>query len=247
MTKKHESKVIVIIPTLNESESLPFLIREMDLVAAKFNFFTLLIIDDNSQDDTVQIVRNLCIHSPYIKLIQNTNRIGFVDSLRLGFSHAIDNNYDIVIQMDADLSHNPHSIPRFVKHLLHTDVVIGSRYIKNGMIQNWNVYRRIVSRFGNILSRIILWMPIKDLTTGFRASRIEVIKTISREPFLSNGYVFQIECVHRYISQGFAVYESPILFTERRSGNSKFDFMIIVNALKTLVKLSQKRFKKKAL
>lgn len=241
MTTLKESKVVVVIPTYNEADSLPFLIREIDVMLKKTSFFDfeLILIDDNSPDNTFKIAQKLKTHSPYISIVKNRQRTGFVDSLLIGYQKAIRSGADYVFQMDADLSHNPHSIPRMLHKLENHDVVIGSRYTKNGQIKNWGLYRRAVSCFGNVIARLVLGIPIKDITTGFRGARAAAVASIINAPFHSNGYVFQIECVHRYFTQKFSISESPILFTERRAGKSKFNLNTVFGAIKTLYFLSR--------
>ena len=221
-------KTIVIIPTYNERENVEALINE---IFKHFPQTDILIIDDNSPDKTYEIVQELSKKDNRIHLIKRERKLGLGSAYVQGFKFAINNNYDVVFQMDADFSHQPSDLLRlFDKINEGYDLVIGSRYISGVNVVNWPMKRLLLSYFANFYARIITGVPIRDLTAGFKAIRVNALKLINLDNIKSNGYAFQIEITFKIYNKGFKITEIPIVFYERRSGNSKMSKKIILEA-----------------
>jgi len=222
-------KVSVVIPTYNERENIKGLIHEISDVFEKNGIDgNLIVIDDSSPDGTAREVENLRERYPIV-LIKRGQKLGIGSAYVTGFKRAIDLNSEIIFEMDADFSHDPEYIPEFVKNLNNYDLVLGSRYIKGGGIENWSLWRKIVSRGANILARILLGLKVNDITTGYRAYRKETLQGIDLDKIKSNGYEFQAEILFRVVERGFGVKEIPIVFVDRRAGRSKLSKIEIIN------------------
>lgn len=233
----------VVIPTLNEKDSIRPLIEKIFRLSLPIGY--ILIVDDSSQDGTVEIVKNLTKQFPQVHLLERRGEKGLGRAYAEGFQYLLQNTSqetDAIIQMDADNSHDPEAILAML-NLLRSgyDLVLGSRYIRGGKIEKWNWLRRLISRFGNYYARLILWLPIKDLTGGFKCWRRPLLKKITGRPLNALGYVFQIETTYRASQLGAKITETPITFTERKTGGSKFNFKIILEAYWGVIKL---RFRK---
>ncbi|MEO0223678.1 MAG: polyprenol monophosphomannose synthase [candidate division WOR-3 bacterium] len=221
-------KTIVIIPTYNERENIEALINE---IFKHFPQTDILIIDDNSPDKTYEVVEELSKKDNRIHLIKRERKLGLGSAYVQGFKFAINNNYDVVFQMDADFSHQPSDLLRLLDKINEGyDLVIGSRYISGVNVVNWPMKRLLLSYFANFYARIITGVPIKDLTAGFKAIRVSALKLINLDNIKSNGYAFQIEITFKIYNKGFKITEIPIVFYERRSGNSKMSKKIILEA-----------------
>ena len=222
-------KVSVVIPTYNERENIKGLIHEISDVFEKNGIDgNLIVIDDSSPDGTAREVENLKEGYPIV-LIKRGQKLGIGSAYVTGFKKAIDLNSEIIFEMDADFSHDPEYIPEFVKNLNNYDLVLGSRYIKGGKIENWALWRKIVSRGANILARILLGLKVNDITTGYRAYRKEALQGIDLDKIKSNGYEFQAEILFRVVEKGFRIKEIPIVFVDRRTGRSKLSKIEIIN------------------
>lgn len=232
--------ILIIIPTYNEKENI------ISLVSAIFeNFFgiSILVVDDNSPDGTAQVVRGLQNKFPRLILHQRFADRGFGKSYIDGFKKAAsEEQYEKIVMMDADFSHNPEEIPKMIEKLPDYDVIIGSRYVKGGRIENWNWKRRFLSRFANFYARIILGMPIKDMTAGFMCFRKNILEDIDLNSIKSEGYAFLVELKYEMFKKGYKTFEHPIIFKERREGQSKMSFKNIWEAVFIPWKL---RFSKK--
>lgn len=238
--------IYICIPTYNEASNVPILVERLDNElrnSSKSNSssdnkganeysFIYLFIDDNSPDGTGDIIRKLQETHTNIKLIVNEKKSGLGKAYIQAFNFAIQREAFAVMEMDADLSHDPKYIPAMVEKLNEFDLVIGSRYIRNGGTLNWNFKRKLISKFGNFYSRLILGVKINDLTGGFNLYRTDVFKVVDLSKIESNGYSFQIELKYRTIRSGFKVTEVPIIFKEREEGVSKFGGNIIKEAIK---------------
>ena len=236
-------KCLVIIPTYNESENIEQIIFE---VLKQNDDLDILIIDDNSPDRTYEIVERMMVvethenassHSKRIKLIKRQSKQGLGSAYVTGFKYAIEHNYDYVLQMDADFSHDPADIPFLLEEIQHNHLVIGSRYIVGINVVNWPLSRLVLSYFASKYVQFITWMPIKDPTGGFKCIKVSAIKSIDLDKILSDGYSFQIEINYRIWLKKFKIKEIPIIFTERRFGQSKMSKKIVREAIWMVWKL----------
>ena len=234
MTHIETSKIFVIIPTYNEAENLPILVRKIfDQSIENLNLF---IIDDSSPDGTSEIVNQLSKEFPgKIELVQRKKKLGLGSAYKLGYRKAIEAGSDIVVQMDGDLSHSPRYIPDFLQQLHGSDIVVGSRYIEGGKVdKNWNPLRKIISKLGVISIRLVTGLKVKDVTSGFKAYNIDVLKTLNLQNLKCNGFGFQAEMLHSCIRNGYLIKEHPIYFNDRNNGKSKMSIHIILEAIKYL-------------
>lgn len=234
------NKVYICIPTYNEAKNITEILDRIRTVskAIKTHELNVLIIDDNSPDGTAQIVKDYSVKSPLkIHLINNEKKNGLGFAYITGFKFAIKENAEAIMMMDADHSHNPDHIPQFIAKLKTHDFVVGSRYIKGGGVVNWELKRRLISKFGNLYSQIILGVGINDLTGGFNLYKREVLEKVNLDQIHSNGYSFQIELKYKAARKGFKYTEVPIVFKERKHGSSKFDGSIFREAIFTPWKL----------
>jgi len=203
-------KTIIIIPTYNERENIEVLINE---IFKNFPQTDILIVDDNSPDKTYEIVENISKVDKRVHLIKREKKLGLGSAYVQGFKFAINNNYDVVFQMDADFSHQPSDLLRLFEKIKEGyDLVIGSRYISGVNVINWPMKRLLLSYFANAYARFITGVPIKDLTAGFKAIRVNALKSINLDNIKSNGYAFQIEITFKIYNKGFKIIEIPIVF-----------------------------------
>ena len=231
-------KVLVITPTYNESKNILLLVEKIKNISPDSD---ILVVDDNSPDGTAKIVKNLLKNRNDIFLIERPGKMGLGTAYITGFKWAIDNNYDIVIQMDADLSHNPKDIKRMLDEIGKNDLIIGSRYVDGVNVNNWPMSRLLLSYFANIYSRLITGMPIYDSTGGFKCYRIDVLKNIPFNLIKSEGYSFQIETTFYSWKNNYKIKEIPIVFTDRTIGESKMTKKIIYEAIWIVIKLRIQR------
>ena len=231
-------KVLVITPTYNESKNILLLVEKIKNISPDSD---ILVVDDNSPDGTAKIVKNLLKNRNDIFLIERPGKMGLGTAYITGFKWAIDNNYDIVIQMDADLSHNPKDIKRMLEEIEKNDLIIGSRYVDGVNVNNWPMSRLLLSYFANIYSRLITGMPIYDSTGGFKCYRIDVLKNIPFNLIKSEGYSFQIETTFYSWKNNYKIKEIPIVFTDRTIGESKMTKKIIYEAIWIVIKLRIQR------
>ena len=234
MTHIETSKISVIIPTYNEAENLSILVRK--IFDQSIENLNLLIIDDSSPDGTAEIVNQLSKEFPgKIELVQRKKKLGLGSAYKLGYRKSIEAGSDIVVQMDGDLSHSPRYIPDFLQQLHGSDIVVGSRYIEGGEIdKNWNPLRKIISKLGVISIRLVTGLKVKDVTSGFKAYNIDVLKTLNLQNLKCNGFGFQAEMLHSCIRNGYLIKEHPIYFNDRNNGKSKMSIHIILEAIKYL-------------
>jgi dolichol-phosphate mannosyltransferase len=227
-------KAIVIVPTYNEAENIANLIDKIFSVDSNLN---ILVIDDNSPDGTAEIVKRISEKDPRVHLIQRPGKLGLGTAYIEGFKYALGNGYEAIFEMDADFSHNPEDIPRFLDALEDADLVIGSRYLTGVNVINWPLRRLMLSYFANLYTRIITGMPVRDATGGYKCFRAEALKQIDLDKIKTNGYGFQIEMNFRFWAKGFRVKEIPIVFVDRRNGVSKMNKKIILEAVFLVWKL----------
>ena len=227
-------RCLVIIPTYNEAENIVEIIK---VVLSKYEGLNILIVDDNSPDKTYELVENLQKEDNRIHLLKRNGKYGLGTAYVAGFKFAIEKDYDLVIQMDADFSHDPDDIPRLIDMIENYDNVIGSRYIDGVNVVNWPLSRLILSYSAAKYVRIITGMPVKDPTGGFKCIRVSALKQIDLAHILSDGYSFQIEINYRLWLKKLRIKEIPIVFTDRRSGKSKMSKKIVREAIRMVWKL----------
>ena len=231
-------KTLVISPTYNEKKN----IEELIFRIVQFNIgIDILIIDDNSPDGTSDIVKILMRKNDNVYLIERENKMGLGTAYCTGFIWAIENNYDLIIQMDADLSHDPKDIAYLIKESNNVDLVIGSRYIDGVNVINWPMQRLILSYFANLYARKLIGLNVKDLTGGFKCFKANVLKSIDLKNIKSEGYSFQIEMNFLVWMKGFKIKEIPIVFTDRTVGESKMSREIVIEAIWMVPKLLIKK------
>ncbi len=220
-------KTIVCIPTYNEIENIN---RIADLVYENLPSAHILVIDDGSPDGTAAAVRQRTEFGDRLYIIEREQKLGLGTAYCAGFAWAISQGYDVVMQMDADLSHDAKDLPRLHAAIADADLVIGSRYVSGVNVINWPMSRLLLSYFANVYTRFITGMPIRDATGGFKCFRTDVLRSIDLESIRSNGYAFQIEMTFRLWCKGARVVELPIVFVDRISGTSKMSKNIIYEA-----------------
>ncbi|MEW6684886.1 MAG: polyprenol monophosphomannose synthase [Candidatus Edwardsbacteria bacterium] len=220
-------KTLIITPTYNERENIREFTSE---VLAVSPLIEMLIIDDNSPDGTGQILDELSKENSRIHVFHRPKKLGLGTAYTTGFKWALEGDYDYIFEMDADFSHDPKTLPIFLEKIKEYDLVIGSRYIEGVNVVNWPMKRLLLSFFANMYARIVTAVPIRDLTSGFKCYRREVLQAINLNEIHSNGYAFQIEMHYKVWHKGFRVIEIPIVFVERKKGDSKMSKKIIYEA-----------------
>ena len=221
-------KTLIISPTYNEIKNIGSLVEQVFELDPKYH---LLIVDDNSPDGTAVKVKELQSNYPNLHLEERPGKAGLGTAYLFGFKWALKNHYDNVVQMDADLSHDPKDIPRLVLALKDHDLIIGSRYVNGVSVVNWPIRRLILSYGANMYSRFITGMPINDGTGGFKAWRGTLLDSIELKKVRSQGYSFQIEMNFRAWRLGAKIKEEPIIFVDRTIGESKMSKSIMYEAI----------------
>lgn len=234
-------KTLVIIPTYNEIDNIEKLLGRLLNVLP---ILEVLVVDDNSPDGTGQLVKRLTEQHPRIHLLSRKEKNGIGPAYIAGFNWGLSRDFDVLIEMDADLSHRPRYLPKFIEVLKQADVAAGSRWIPRGGVSNWSWSRVLLSRWANIYSRLILGVPIRDLTGGYTAWKRHVLEGINLSDVRSDGYCFQIEMKYRAFCRGFKIVETPIQFTDRKAGESKISRRIVIEALFMvwILRANRKRF-----
>ncbi|PIE82223.1 MAG: polyprenol monophosphomannose synthase [Chloroflexi bacterium] len=225
-------KIIVVIPTYNEADNLPKMSEA--LFKLPFADLHLIVVDDHSPDGTGAVADELAkMHNGRFTVIHREGKQGLGTAYARGFQVALDQGADVIVQMDADFSHSPDYIPQMVASLQQYDVVVGSRWVEGGSVdEDWSWWRYALSWGANqMYSRVILGIQAQDATAGFKAFRRNVLETIELDQVISNGYVFQVEIAYLCQKMGFNVLEMPIYFEDRRIGQSKMDVPVKVEAV----------------
>lgn len=237
MTELSNPTVAVVVPTYNEAENLPVLTER--LFALNIPGLTLIVVDDGSPDGTGEVAKQLATqYDGRVELVQRRRKEGLGPAYIAGFSHALDGGADVIVQMDADLSHQPEYIPAFIDALEDADVVIGSRYVSGGGVdEHWGVLRRFISSGGNFGIRAVTGVKVKDATGGFKAFRQNVLRSIDFSLVRCAGFGFQAEINHACERMGYVVTEYPIVFIDRTMGKSKMSLGIMVEAMWKLLPL----------
>jgi len=221
-------KILIIIPTYNESENIGKLLPE---VLEKDERIDILVVDDNSPDGTADIVRTMMQNEPRIHLLEREGKLGLGTAYVAGFKYALENGYDAVMEMDADFSHDPAEIPNFIRQMAEYDFIQGSRYIQGVNVINWPMSRLLLSYFANYYIRVITGMPVQDGTGGYRLIKREVLESIDLNKIKSNGYSFQVELLFKTYRKKFKIKEIPIIFMDRVQGKSKMSKKIVREAI----------------
>lgn len=220
---------LVVVPTYNEAGSIEEVVER--LFAATGDSIDLLVVDDSSSDGTGEIAGRLASERACIHVLHRPVKTGLGDAYVDGFNWAMERGYPAVVEMDADLSHDPAIVPKLIGDLAICDLVIGSRYVPGGKVENWSGFRRALSRAGNAYARRLLGYGVRDSTAGFRAYRTEWLRTQDLSTVSSRGYAFQIEMTRRAHRSGARIGEIPITFSERTTGESKMSRRIVFEAL----------------
>jgi len=236
-------KTVVVTPTYNERGNIEeFVTRVRQAVPG----IHILIVDDNSPDGTGRIADHLAeLHPGEIRVLHRERKQGLGRAYVAGFELALASGYDILVQMDADLSHDPSFLPAMLRRIENCDLVLGSRYTRGVAVVNWDLKRLILSKSANRYVRIVAGIPATDATGGFKCWRRETLEAIGLSDVFSNGYMFQIEMTTKAIKMGFRVEEEPIVFYERNLGRSKMDLLIICEALWSVWKLRFRRYRRR--
>jgi dolichol-phosphate mannosyltransferase len=228
----HDGRALVVVPTYNERETISEVIRQ--LFDAARDSVELLVIDDRSPDGTGAIVRQLQRGTGSIHLLERPRKQGLGTAYIEGFQQGIDQGYWAIVEMDADLSHDPGVVPELLAALKDADLAIGSRYTPGGKVLDWNAGRKLLSLAGNSYARAWLGFPIRDSTSGFRAYRSDFLSRQDLASVTSRGYGFQIEMARRIYRSGGRIIEVPITFTDRTLGRSKMSRSIVLEAMVTV-------------
>ena len=220
-------KTLIVTPTYNERKN----IRE--LVSTLFELnpdFHILVVDDSSPDGTAEIVEEIQADCTNLHLLSRNEKTGLGAAYIAGFNYALERDYEVVVQMDADMSHDPKDVPFLIEAIENADLAIGSRYISGINVVNWPLQRLIISYGANIYTRLITRLPVRDATGGFKCWRREALEAINLDGVRSQGYSFQIEMTYRAWLKGFRITEIPIIFVDRTVGESKMTHSIMLEA-----------------
>ncbi len=223
-----DGKKLLIIPTYNERENIQ---KVLDIVFdLHIPELDVLIIDDNSPDGTAEVVKAYQKQNSHVKLLERPGKLGLGTAYIEGFKYALQHGYEFIFEMDADLSHDPKDIPRFLEAITDADLVIGSRYLRGVNVINWPLRRLFLSVMANKYTKVITGLPLEDSTGGFKCFRRRVLEAIPLDEIHSNGYAFQIELNFKAWKRGFKIKEIPIIFYDRTAGKSKMSKSIIFEA-----------------
>lgn len=231
-------RVLILTPTYNEKENIVKLIAKIHQVNKDVD---ILVIDDNSPDGTGECVERIAAKDERVKALHREGKLGLGSAYVAGFRYAIKNKYDLIFQMDADLSHDPKYIPKLIKKSEKYDLVLGSRWVKGGGVEGWPFYRYIMSWGANLIARVLLSLKPRDITTGYRCYRREVLEKIDLSSIVASGYAFLEELIFRVQGAGFTISEVPIIFIDRRVGQTKMGLKEITTSSKAILKLFARR------
>jgi dolichol-phosphate mannosyltransferase len=228
-------KSLIVLPTYNEIDNLGPLVESIMDTGP----FDILVVDDNSPDGTGDLADRLSAeHSGKVFVMHRKAKEGLGRAYVAGFRWGLARGYEVLFEMDADFSHNPAHLPQFIREIERgADLVLGSRNIKGGGARNWSLLRHVISKGGSRYSGLILGVPYRDLTSGFKAFRREVLQALDLDKIRSNGYSFQIEVTYRAHQMGFRIVETPIIFVDRQAGQSKMSGNIVSEAMAMVWKM----------
>ena len=221
-------RALVIVPTYNESRNLPQIVPA---VLAQDVRLEVLVVDDSSPDGTGALADDMAARNPRIHVLHRGEKEGLGRAYLAGFRWALDRGYEYVLEMDADFSHDPKFLPRFLAAVEHADLVIGSRYKTGVNVINWPMARLLLSYFANVYARVVTGLPLTDATGGFKCFRRRVLEAVDLDRVRSNGYAFQIEMSFRAWKKGMRIVEIPIVFVDRVEGQSKMNKRIVREAV----------------
>jgi dolichol-phosphate mannosyltransferase len=222
----------LILPTYNEAENIDALVRAAHTqLESKGVGHTILVVDDGSPDGTGEIADRLAAELAPVRVLHRPRKEGLGRAYLAGFAMALAGGAELILEMDSDFSHDPADLPRLIAASEAADLVLGSRYVPGGGITEWGRLRRLLSRGGSAYARILLGVPVRDLTGGFKCFHRRVLEAIDVEDVHADGYGFQIELTYKAVKAGFTVAEVPILFRERRVGSSKMNARIALEAV----------------
>jgi len=219
-------RAVACLPTYDERENLERMVHALCELGV-----AVLVIDDNSPDGTGELADRLAAELDHVEVLHRERKEGLGPAYLAGFRRVLDGDAELIVQIDCDFSHDPADVPRLVEAAGDADLVLGSRYVAGGSVQNWGFVRRLVSAGGSLYARILLGVGIRDLTGGFKCFRREVLETIDLDAVSSRGYAFQIETTYRALRDGFRVVEVPITFVDRERGGSKMSRAIVLEAI----------------
>jgi dolichol-phosphate mannosyltransferase len=222
-------RCLIVVPTYNERDNVPEIV---DRFLAALPGTELLFVDDNSPDGTGQLLDDVAATNPRVHVMHRAGKLGLGTAYIAGFTWGIARGYDYLFEMDADGSHDPHYLPQMLALAEDgADAVIGSRYVPGGGTVNWGLGRKVISRGGSLYARTVLGIDVRDVTAGFLCWRRQALEAIDLQSITSNGYSFQIEMKYRALRKGLRLVETPIVFVDRRIGQSKMSRAIVVEAL----------------
>ncbi|MBN1607249.1 MAG: polyprenol monophosphomannose synthase [Polyangiaceae bacterium] len=233
--RSSRARTLVVTPTYNERDNLALFARALTDVAPASH---LLVVDDDSPDGTGEVADRLAREDPRVHVLHRARKMGLGTAYVDGFHYGLARGYDVFVQMDTDLSHDPKHLQRFFEALeAGADVAVGSRNIPGGGVDGWGLGRHVLSKGGSLYSRLILGVSVCDLTSGYKAYTRQALGAIDISSIRSNGYSFQIETTYRALRRGLRVAEVPIVFVDRRAGHSKMSSAIFVEAILMVWKL----------
>jgi dolichol-phosphate mannosyltransferase len=222
-------RACVCLPTYDERENLEPMLRALREVLGPDD--AVLVIDDNSPDGTGELADRLAGELDFVEVLHRERKEGLGPAYLAGFRRALDRGAELVVEMDCDFSHDPKDVPRLIEAAGDADLVLGSRYVPGGGVENWGLVRRVISAGGSLYARVLLGVPVRDLTGGFKCFRRAVLEAIDLGAVRSKGYAFQIELTYRALRRGFRVRELPIHFVDREVGGSKMSRAIVLEAI----------------
>ena len=228
----------MVIGTYNEVENIPDLLPEILELGPQYE---VIVVDDNSPDGTGRLVAEMAANEPRIHVVHRPKKLGYASACLTGFRTALGLGADYIVQMDADYSHNPGDIPRLVEAAKDADMVIGSRYVKGGATEGWPLSRRIISKTANLVARLVLGLPIYDCTCGFKCFRRATLESINFDDVRSNGFASIWEISYFCHRSGKVIREVPILLVDRRAGESKLSWKMVVEAISVMLRLRLSR------
>ncbi len=222
-------RTLVCLPTYDERENLEPMLRALREVLGPDD--AVLVIDDNSPDGTGELADRLAAELDFVEVLHRQRKEGLGPAYLAGFRRALERDAELVVEMDCDFSHDPKDVPRLLAAAADADLVLGSRYVPGGGVENWGRVRRLISAGGSLYARVLLGVPVRDLTGGFKCIRRSVLEAIDLDAVHSKGYAFQIEVTYRALRRGFRVREVPIRFVDREVGGSKMSRAIVLEAI----------------
>jgi dolichol-phosphate mannosyltransferase len=220
---------LIVIPTYQEAENIAIVLQRVRAAAPNAS---VLVVDDGSPDGTADLAESTGAEVGQVSVLRRTHKAGLGSAYRAGFKRGIELGHDVLLEMDADLSHDPADVPRLLQAVADgASLAIGSRYVPGGGTPNWPTHRLLVSRWGNRYAGLVLGLGVRDATAGFRAYRADVLQTIDYETTQADGYAFQVEMAYRVRRAGGTITEVPITFSDRVRGTSKMSMRIVVEAM----------------